>query len=88
MALAQSDHLVEHIPPVAPNPVLRTTIFPWTAKVGPLRLDPGSPYGVNHLHIATGAAVEDQVTGRRIARKRLAKLQNDRGAVRVSVTFD
>ena len=84
MALVDDDRMVEQIPPTVANPSVGNTVLPRTSEAGPLGLNAEALYGVDHLRIETGPAVENQVAGRRVIGERLAQLLNDPGAGRMS----
>ena len=83
VAFIENDRMVEQIAAAIADPALGDTILPRTAEAGSLGLNAEALYGVHHLRIETGAAIKDQVAGRRIIRECLAQLLNDPGAGRV-----
>src|ERR1035437_142443 len=83
MPLIQDDHMVEKIPAAVADPTFRHTVLPRTSETGPFGLNAEALHCIDHLRIKAGAAIKDEITGRRIVRERLAQLLNHPGTCRV-----
>jgi hypothetical protein len=75
--------MVEQIPAAVAYPAFRDAVLPWASEAGLLGLDAEALDRVNHFFIELGAAIKDQVTGRRVEWKCLAQLLDNPSACRV-----
>ena len=76
MLLVQNNHMIEQVAAAAADPALGDAVLPRTPKTGPLGLDAEALDRFDHLRIEAGAAIKDQVAGRRVIWKCLAQLLN------------
>jgi hypothetical protein len=80
MSLVENDHVVEKISTTVADEALRDAILPWALKAGSFGFDVEAHAGLNDLYIEIGSSIENQITRRRIVRKRLTQLLNYPGA--------
>jgi len=83
MAFIHNDHMVEQIAAAIADPALGDTVLPRASEARPLGLDTEALYRVDHFFIELRAAIEDQITRRRVVRKCLAQLLDNPSACRV-----
>ena len=74
MPFIHHDDVVKEIPAAVANPTLGNTTLPWTSKTGPLWLDAKTLHCEDGFLIEARDAIEDQVAGCRVIRKRVAQL--------------
>ena len=80
MPFVENDYRVEQITAAIADPTLCNAFLPWASEAGSLGLDAETLRRVDHFFVELCAAIEDQITRRRVVRKCLAQLLDDPGA--------
>lgn len=74
VAFVEDDHMVEQVTPASADETFGDAVLPRTLKAGSLGLDTEALQSINDFAIEIRSTVENQKTGRRVERKRLAQL--------------